>query len=142
MLLIVFEDSNMMRSRLTIFLHLIIFSIFLSGCTSVSQTEVTMPETSQPASALPTQEEVKYELVATQSGTLALDLIESALKVETKDYGDAGKFVTAIEGIAADSEHYWAFYVNGEYAQKGVSQTELVQGDVITFVYEAVTATK
>lgn len=115
----------------------------MSGCTTASQTEVSAPESPQPTvSALPSQRDMSYELVATESGTLALDLIESALVVETQDFGDAGKFITSIEGVAADNEHYWAFYLNGEYAQQGISQTKLVKDDVITFVYEAITATK
>lgn len=47
-------------------------------------------------------------------------------------------FVTSINGVAGDNEHYWAFYVNDEFAQQGVSQTVLEGGDVVKFVYEEI----
>ncbi len=78
------------------------------------------------------------ELVATESGQLAIDLLASNAQIETIDYGDAGEFVTNINGLAADKEHYWAFYVNEEYAEQGASQTKLVEGDIIKFVYETI----
>lgn len=86
------------------------------------------------------QEETNAQLVltATQSGQTALELLESKAQLETKDYGDAGEFVTSIDGIAGDNEHYWAFYVNDEYAQQGASQTILTQGDIVKFAYEEI----
>ena len=77
-------------------------------------------------------------LTATQSGQTALEILEAKAEIETKDYGDAGVFVTSIDGIAGDNKHYWAFYVNDEFAQQGVSQTILESGDIIKFVYEEI----
>ncbi len=77
-------------------------------------------------------------LTATQSGQTALELLEAKAEIETKDYGEAGVFVTSINGVVGDNEHYWAFYVNDEFAQQGVSQTVLESSDVVKFVYEEI----
>lgn len=79
---------------------------------------------------------VSYEFMATESGTLALELVQQLADIETKDFGAAGKFVTSINGLTADEGHYWGFYVNDQFAQKGVSQTVLQEGDTIRFTYE------
>lgn len=81
----------------------------------------------------------KYEITATANKQQALSLLQAVAKVETKDYGGAGAFVTSINGLAGDAGHYWAFYVNGKYAQKGASQTVLTKGDKIQFIYEDTT---
>jgi hypothetical protein len=115
----------------------------LSGCSLRPAPQLpaaTPAATTPPASAQPQQ--TTYEYTATQSGTIALDLLQSQAQVETKDYGEAGQFVTSINGLAGNESNYWAFYVNGAYAEAGASQTKLTKGDIIKFVYEAVTLTK
>lgn len=84
--------------------------------------------------------ETEFEFSATQNDQVALELLESNAVVETQEFGDAGKFVTSINGLAGDNQNYWAFYLNGEYAQQGASQTILQEGDTIKFVYEAIEA--
>ncbi len=90
------------------------------------------------------QKEATAQLVltATTSGQTALELLNANAKIETKDYGDAGLFVTSIDSVESDKKHYWAFYVNDEYAQQGISQTVLESGDVVKFVYEEIDLTK
>jgi hypothetical protein len=83
--------------------------------------------------------QANYELVATNSGQTALELLQTQAEVETQNYGSAGDFVTKINGLAGSNEYYWAFYLNESYAEKGASQTILKEGDKIKFVYEAVT---
>lgn len=61
-----------------------------------------------------------------------LDLIEG-------EEGDYGLFVKTVNGITADYDkdgHYWAFYVNDEYAQEGVDSTEITEGDSYAFKVE------
>lgn len=105
---------------------------------------MTSPSPVAVVNGVPASEKLKanYEFTATQSGQLAEDLIVAGAKIETKDFGNAGKFVTSINGLAGNNEYYWAFYLNGKYAEAGISQTKLSKGDVIKFVYEAVTTTK
>lgn len=94
------------------------------------QTQTT-PETK-------TRQSASYSLTAAQSGRVALDLLQTKEKVTTKDYGKMGRFITSINGLAGDDQHFWAFYLNGEQSQVGASQAELEKGDVIKFVYEEV----
>ncbi|MHA1754476.1 MAG: DUF4430 domain-containing protein [Candidatus Odinarchaeia archaeon] len=46
-----------------------------------------------------------------------------------------GAYVTGINGVEGDSNHYWAFYINGEYASVGASSYIVLNGDTITWVY-------
>ena len=49
------------------------------------------------------------------------------------DESDYGLYVTTVNDITADwatENAYWAFYINGEYAQTGVDATEITEGAV------------
>lgn len=49
-----------------------------------------------------------------------------------------GLMVDTVDGIKADYNKdgaYWAFYIDGEYAQTGVSETDVVAGSEYSFVY-------
>ena len=53
------------------------------------------------------------------------------------DESDWGLMVTTVNGITADwatENAYWAFYIDGEYAQTGVDATELTDGATYSFV--------
>ena len=53
------------------------------------------------------------------------------------DQSDWGLMVTTVNGITADwatENAYWAFYINGEYAQTGVDATEITDGATYSFV--------
>ncbi len=63
---------------------------------------------------------------------VALDLI----KGEDSDWG---LYVKEVCGIVADYDvdgHYWAFYIDGEYAMTGVDATELTDGSAYAFKVE------
>lgn len=50
-----------------------------------------------------------------------------------------GLYVKTVNGITADydkSGTYWAFFVNGDYAQTGVDSTEITEGDSYAFQIE------
>ena len=50
-----------------------------------------------------------------------------------------GLYVKTVNGITADYDKdgaYWAFYVNGEYAQTGVDSTMITEGDNYSFQVE------
>ena len=54
-----------------------------------------------------------------------------ALELIAGDESDYGLYVTSVNGITADwdsEKSYWAFYIDGEYAQTGVDSTEIVVG--------------
>lgn len=53
--------------------------------------------------------------------------------------GDYGLMVTEVNGIVADynvDKTYWAFYVDGNYAEKGVDSTDVVDGSTYEFKVE------
>ncbi len=55
------------------------------------------------------------------------------------DESEYGLFVKTVNGITADYDVdgvYWAFYINGEYAQEGVDSTEIKEGDSYAFKVE------
>lgn len=114
--------------------------VIVAGCSTPQVTTKKPPapvqiEQSQPAEvALP----FRVKLVAEADDTNAFELLSQNHQVETQDFGEAGVFVKGIDGLVADTEHYWAFYLNGEYATAGVSQTALQKGDTIEFVYESI----
>ena len=62
-----------------------------------------------------------------------------ALGVIAGDDSQYGLYVKSVNGITADYDKdgtYWAFYVNDEYASKGVDQTEVVEGGKYAFKVE------
>jgi hypothetical protein len=74
-----------------------------------------------------------------KDGKTAMQLLEKKHKVETKDYGEMGKFVISIDGVkATDGENFWAFFVNGQMATEGASTYQTKTGDKIEWKLEAV----
>lgn len=60
-------------------------------------------------------------------------------KLISGEEGPYGYYVKAVNGVEAIYEKtgtYWALYVNGEYAVKGVSETEITEGASYTFKVE------
>lgn len=66
---------------------------------------------------------------------------EALLKAEliAGDDSEYGLYVKTVNGVTADFDKdgsYWAFYINGEYAQTGVDQTEIEKGSEYSFKIE------
>ena len=62
-------------------------------------------------------------------------LAEGLIAGEPSDYG---LYITTVNGITLDWEKdgkYWAFYINGEYAQTGADSTE-IEADA-TYAFKA-----
>ena len=70
------------------------------------------------------------------NGKTALTLLEKTHKVETKDYS-YGKMVVSIDGVAADSTHFWQFDVNGQMAPSGADTYTTKNGEKITWTLSA-----
>ena len=64
--------------------------------------------------------------IHTDAETVGAALLENGL-IEGSE-SEYGLYVTSVCGIeliwSEESPHYWAFYINGEYAQTGVDMTE------------------
>ena len=133
-----------MHKRLQLLLASFIFSGILSGCSLNDQNTATSTPSDnlEPTSTVEVQPigspVTEHQFTATQDEQTALELLQSQASIETTEYGEAGQFVTSIDGVAADSQHYWAFYLNDQYAEAGASQTILKSGDTIKFVYETI----
>ena len=72
--------------------------------------------------------------IHTDKTTVGDALLELGL-IEGEE-GAYGLFVKQVNGIIADydvDKTYWAFYVNGEYALKGVDLTEITEGETYSF---------
>lgn len=119
-------------------------AIVISGCQKKIATpseeipneivQVT-PSLTTETTDLPT---VEHEFTATQSGITAFELLNQSADIEYQTYEGIGEFVTTINGMTADTKHFWVFYLNGETSETGVSQTKLSEGDTIKFVYEEI----
>ncbi len=79
-----------------------------------------------------TQFEIHTDKKTVGEALLAVDLIAG----EESEYG---LMVTTVNGITADYEKdgiYWAFYIDGAYAQTGVDATEIKEGEQYAFKIE------
>ena len=73
--------------------------------------------------------DVVVGLTEVPAGQTAMQSLDRVTDLET---ASGGKFVTEIEGVAAndDKKLAWLYYVNGEAAQKGATEIRLEPGDV------------
>lgn len=80
--------------------------------------------------------ETQFE-IHTDKETVGDALLEQNL-IEGEE-GDYGLYVKTVNGITADydaDQTYWAFYVNGEYAQNSADLTKITAGDSYSFKVE------
>lgn len=80
---------------------------------------------------------VKEFTIHSDAATVGEALVANDLiKGEESDWG---LYVKEVCGIVADYDvdgHYWAFYINDEYAMTGVDATELTDGSAYAFKVE------
>lgn len=75
--------------------------------------------------------------IHTDKETVGEALLELGLIEGTE--GAYGLYVNTVNGITLDYNKdglYWAFYVNGEYAQSGVDSTAITEGGTYSFQAE------
>jgi len=63
------------------------------------------------------------------------DALENLEMISGED-GQFGLYVKTVDGTTLDYDKdkmYWAFYINGEYAPKGVDMTEIKEGEEYSF---------
>jgi len=78
--------------------------------------------------------DTKFE-ISTNAETVGAALLENNLIAG--DESDYGLYVKTVNGTTLDYNTdgmYWAFYVDGNYAEKGVDQTEITAGATYSFV--------
>ena len=136
-----------MKKLLSLLLALVmVFGLIACGNTTAPETtpstEPSAEVTDAPTDAQPAG--ISFTVVVTDvDGTEAAfeytsdaETVGAALLAEgliAGDESDYGLYVTTANGITADwatENAYWAFYINGEYAQTGVDATEITEGAV------------
>lgn len=134
-----------MKKLLSLLLALVM--VFgLVACGTPDATETTAPSTEAPVETTDAPEAagISFTVVVTDLDgtettfeyTSDAESVGAALLAEgliAGDESDYGLYVTTVNGITADwatENAYWAFYINGEYAQTGVDSTEITEGAV------------
>ena len=117
-----------MKKLLSMLLVLVLaFSLVACGANKTAFTVVvTDPEGKE------TTFQIKTDAATVGEALLAEGLIAGELS-------DYGLYITTVNGITLDWEKdgkYWAFYINGEYAQTGVDTTEIEEGATYAFKAE------
>ena len=56
------------------------------------------------------------------------------IKAEDSQYG---KYITSIKGIEQGDNYYWSYYIDGAYAEVGVSSCEIEEGKTYDFKIES-----
>ena len=112
----------------------------ITACTSAPAETTTTPveTTTSPAAGVPFTvivtdvdgTAVTFEYTS-EAATVGEALLSEGLI--TGDVGDYGLYINSVNGITADwttENAYWAFYINGEYAETGVDATPITEGAV------------
>jgi hypothetical protein len=115
---------------------LIGFLLLTGVCVAAALTIAPKNATVRLAKPTPTSilQQNKYFSYSGQKDKDALTLLKQKVSISQNTSG----LVTAINGRKADtSKHeYWAFYVNGKYAQVGPAQYKTKEGDKIEWKIE------
>ncbi|MBQ8359041.1 MAG: DUF4430 domain-containing protein [Oscillospiraceae bacterium] len=147
-------NLNSTKKLLSLVLCIVLIAamaLLATGCGNKENPETQPPQATEPS--IPADVTVKGEgktsfyfnvtntdgtvtkfLVKTDKKTVGEALLET--KLITGDPSDYGLYVTSVNGITADWNTecaYWAFYINGEYAQTGVDATDITAGATYGF---------
>lgn len=128
-------------------------ALFTTGCSKNNTTDETPNTTQSTEPSIPADVTVKGEgktsfyfnvtntdgavtkfLIKTDKKTVGEALLE--LGMITGNASDYGLYVTSVNNITADWNTecaYWAFHINGEYAQTGVDATDITAGATYGF---------
>ncbi len=146
------------KKHLSLFLCMMLIAamaLFTTGCNDNVKTQEA-PVTESTAETSTTEVQVVGEGNTVFTFTVVDgDGVEKAFEVHTDkaivgealldcgliagDDGDYGLYVKTVNGVTADYDTdgaYWAFYVDGQYAQSGVDTTNIEEGKTYTFKYE------
>lgn len=109
--------------------------LLMSGCTNTSDSSNNTADAQQfPVKIivmLADENKLVEENITVNAKTSAYDALIKVATVESKQFG-LGKFITTIEGVKPAANEYWAFYIDGNYAQVGADsfkiekETELI----------------
>lgn len=78
--------------------------------------------------------ELENEVVDFYEGDTFLEVLESSvIDFQFTDDATYGAWLSGIGSYTLPTNGYWSIYENGEYATVGVSDQDIVDGDVFTF---------
>lgn len=122
--------------------------ISLVACGSATETEEFTPVTdgasigegaaSFPLSIVDKEGGTISITVKTDKETVGEALVDTGI-IEGEE-GPYGIYIKSVNGIYADFETdgtYWAFYINGEYAQNSVDLTPIAEGEIYMLKVES-----
>ncbi|QOR66380.1 DUF4430 domain-containing protein [Cytobacillus suaedae] len=131
-----------MKKRNTFLSFLVAFTLLFGSFHTTAFAQQSKEETITVIGA----EETLVELAPVEDaeGLSAFDTLVKAVGEENVEFteGQYGKMITGIQGVKAEGNFFWAFYVNGVGAWVGADSYILQDGDQISFVYEDWTAAK
>lgn len=85
------------------------------------------------------KKELYNETIETSEAKL-VDVLEKEKVSLVIEDGDYGAYITSLMGLeqktTKDGMYYWSYYTNDEYAQTGISNCKIKDGDTYKFVYE------
>lgn len=129
---------NIKKSKIIIALVLLVAITGAAfGFSQANKDKPQQPAASQrqPQEFKPVDKPIEYK---GSEGKNALELLKQAHTIETKSYEGLGELVTAIDGKAAASNQFWAFYINGQQSQVGASAYITKNGDTIVWKLEEI----
>ncbi len=139
-------NKKFLKQAMGVFCTALIAASLLCGCTASDSKETSAQSDSVVTAELGEGEkEFCVEVVGADKAktsfaihTDASTIGEALLKLELIDgeQGPYGLYVKTVNGITLDynkDKMYWAFYIDGEYATKGVDETEIDETSVYSF---------
>jgi len=111
----------------------ILLSLLLAGCTETVPREETVLLT---ISAEANGETILEKQVEVLKGSNALDAMQANSELETQEF-DFGVMISGIGGVSAGENEYWALYVNGAYAEKGIADYSIEENMEIAWKLES-----
>ncbi len=99
--------------------------LFFAGCAQQQAIETPNPQSVNFSLKVTANNETLVDkLFVVEKGANALQAMKDSVEVQTQE-SSFGEFVTGIAGVQADTKHYWALYVDGKYAEKGIGDYTL-----------------
>ena len=129
---------NSKKSKVILSLAVLILGvgvIFTAGQAGKENTRQSAAPQQQSTQAKPEAKTIEYK---GSEGKSALELLKQTHTVETKTYEGLGELVTSIDGQAAASNQFWAFYINGQQSQVGASAYITKDSDTIVWKLEEI----
>ncbi len=111
----------------------ILIAVLFAGCTETIQQEKTVVLS---ISAEAHGETILEKQVEMPKGSNAFDAMKENSELEVQEF-DFGVMVNGIEGVVAGENEYWALYINGAYAEKGIADYSIEENTQIEWKLES-----